>query len=100
VAPGKPVSYGVRPEHLTLSSDGVPARVVVVEPTGSETQVVVEIDGHLMTCLLRERISIHRGESVHIRPNPAQGHLFDGETGQRLSAHPHPASPASGRGEN
>jgi multiple sugar transport system ATP-binding protein len=85
-ASGMPAVYGVRPEHLKLASDGVPARVVVVEPTGSETQVVVDVNGHLITCLLRERISIHRDETVFIRPDPALVHLFDNETGARLTA--------------
>src|ERR1700680_980831 len=38
---GGPVIYGVRPEHFTLSDDGVDAEVQVVEPTGSETQLVM-----------------------------------------------------------
>ena len=31
--------YGIRPEHLQLVADGIPMRVGVLEPTGSETQV-------------------------------------------------------------
>ena len=31
---GRKVIYGVRPEHLPLGEDGVPARVNAVEPTG------------------------------------------------------------------
>ena len=39
---GRPAVYGIRPEHFRLRGDGVPAEVVVVEPTGSETQVVAK----------------------------------------------------------
>ena len=42
---GRPVVYGIRPEHLDLADDGVEAEVVVVEPTGSETQVVARVGG-------------------------------------------------------
>src|SRR3546814_13708057 len=42
---GQSAIYGVRPEHLALSDDGVEAAVIVVEPTGSETQVFTRI-GH------------------------------------------------------
>ena len=39
---GQPVVYGTRPEHLQLADgdDGIAAEVVVVEPTGADTQVV------------------------------------------------------------
>ena len=40
---GKPAVYGVRPEHLQLDADGLPAIVHVVEPTGSETQVMARV---------------------------------------------------------
>ncbi|RUU72832.1 ABC transporter ATP-binding protein, partial [Mesorhizobium sp. M7A.F.Ca.MR.362.00.0.0] len=36
---GQAVVYGVRPEHLEIHPDGVPAKISVVEPTGSETLV-------------------------------------------------------------
>ena len=41
----RPLIYGLRPEHLRLEANGIPATVVVVEPTGSETQVIVRLDG-------------------------------------------------------
>src|SRR5579871_2546924 len=42
---GRPAVYGVRPEHFQLSPSGLPAVVHVVEPTGSETQVVAQFAG-------------------------------------------------------
>jgi multiple sugar transport system ATP-binding protein len=82
---GKPVIYGIRPEHFLLSPAGVPVEVVVVEPTGSETQVVVKGGGQEMICVFRERISAKPGEMIHVLPDPKLGHLFDQETGQRLN---------------
>jgi len=35
--------YGVRPEHLRLDPDGIAAKLIVVEPTGSETMVVTKL---------------------------------------------------------
>src|SRR3546814_8089996 len=35
---GQSAIYGVRPEHLALSDDGVEAEVIVVEPTGSRSE--------------------------------------------------------------
>ncbi|MDP1865299.1 MAG: ATP-binding cassette domain-containing protein, partial [Bradyrhizobium sp.] len=42
---GRPAVYGVRPEHFTIADDGVEAEIVVVEPTGSETQVFAKLGG-------------------------------------------------------
>ena len=36
---GRPVVYGIRPEHIAIGEGGMPARVSVLEPTGSETQI-------------------------------------------------------------
>ena len=38
-----PAVYGIRPEHLRLDPDGIQASVRVVEPTGSETQVLLRV---------------------------------------------------------
>jgi multiple sugar transport system ATP-binding protein len=79
---GRPVICGVRPEHIELSDAGAPAEIVVVEPMGSETQVVVRSQGASLTCLFRERITARPGETIRIAPGLT--HLFDAESGQRL----------------
>jgi multiple sugar transport system ATP-binding protein len=81
---GKPAIYGIRPEHFRLAADGMPVEVVVVEPTGSETQVVVRSDGQEMIAIFRERVMAKPGETIRIAPDPALVHLFDQETGRRL----------------
>jgi multiple sugar transport system ATP-binding protein len=81
---GKPTIYGVRPEHFRLSSDGLPVEVVVVEPTGSETQVVARSNGQEIIAIFRERVMAKPGETIRIAPDPALVHLFDQETGRRL----------------
>jgi multiple sugar transport system ATP-binding protein len=81
---GRPVVYGIRPEHLDLAADGVPAEVTVVEPTGSETMVFLKTAAENMVAVFRERHHLTPGQRVHVRPDPGQIHLFDGETGERL----------------
>jgi multiple sugar transport system ATP-binding protein len=85
-AAGRPAIYGVRPEHFRLVADGsgVPVEVVVVEPMGSETQIVVRGGGQEMICVFRDRILPEPGAVIRIAPEPAATHLFDAETGQRL----------------
>jgi multiple sugar transport system ATP-binding protein len=81
---GRPLVCGVRPEHLMIDSAGVAAEVVVIEPTGSETQVVARHGGQEITCLFRERISARPGETIPIIANPKLVHLFDPDSGARV----------------
>jgi multiple sugar transport system ATP-binding protein len=76
--------YGVRPEHFVLSKEGVPARVSVIEPTGSEMQIVARIGGQEVICVFRERITPRPGDMIHIMPDPNLIHIFDEQTGKRL----------------
>jgi multiple sugar transport system ATP-binding protein len=84
-ADGRPVVYGIRPEHWALSGDGVPAIVHVVEPTGSETQVMAHLAGQPITCAFRERVCAKPGETIRIIPDPSVVHLFDEASGARLN---------------
>ena len=82
---GMAVTYGLRPEHIRLDPEGLKADVVVIEPTGSETQVIAKAGSHEITCVFRERITAAPGESITISPDTTLVHLFDSETGHRLS---------------
>jgi multiple sugar transport system ATP-binding protein len=82
---GRPARYGIRPEHLRLTGEGLPLEVIVVEPTGSETQVVARVKGTEITCLFRDRITAKPGETIHVMPELDKLHLFDHEAGLRLN---------------
>jgi multiple sugar transport system ATP-binding protein len=82
---GRPVVYGLRPENIHLDPNGLAAEVVVVEPTGSETQVVARVGGQDLVCVFRERITAGPGETIMISPDPKLIHVFDAETGKRLT---------------
>jgi multiple sugar transport system ATP-binding protein len=79
-----PAIYGIRPEHFHLAPDGMQATVQVVEPTGSETQVVLTIGQARVIGVFRERIAARPGETLPVAPERSLVHLFDRETGQRL----------------
>ena len=74
----------IGPEHILLDQNGIPVEVVVVEPTGSETQVVVRLHGEELICVFRERITAKPGETIKISPTTNLVHLFDAETGKRI----------------
>ena len=83
---GRRVTLGVRPEHFHLDPNGLPAEILTVEPTGSETQVVARFAGQDITGAFRERIVARPGESLTIRPESRAIHLFDAESGKRIAA--------------
>jgi multiple sugar transport system ATP-binding protein len=83
-ANGKAVIYGIRPEHLEFADDGIEAEIIVVEPTGSETQIVARIGTQDIIAIFRDRRHVAPGDKVHLRPRAASAHLFDKDTGKRI----------------
>jgi multiple sugar transport system ATP-binding protein len=81
---GRSVVYGIRPEHLEIADDGVEAEVVVVEPTGSETQLFARVGGQEIAAVFRERHEFAPGQRIRLRPRAQYAHLFDPSGGQRL----------------
>ena len=83
---GQKVIYGTRPEHLSLGAEGqgLPASVVVVEPTGADTQVFAKFAGTELTAVFRERHDFKAGESIRLVPDLVRTHVFDAETGKSL----------------
>ena len=86
-ADGQKVIYGTRPEHMELASgeEGVAGEVVVVEPTGADTQVFTKLAGVEVTSVFRERHAFRPGDMIRLRPDPTRAHLFDAATGARLA---------------
>jgi len=66
--------------------DGAEATVHVVEPTGSETQIVAHIGGTEVVAAFRERHAFKPGDKIRLKPDPRLAHLFDASSGQRLTA--------------
>ena len=82
---GRPAIYGIRPEHLMLAgSDGLPAEISVLEPTGLETQVFAKVGAQKIVAVFRQRMTARPGEMLPMTPEAASAHLFDAETGARL----------------
>jgi multiple sugar transport system ATP-binding protein len=80
----RPVILGIRPEHFVIAAHGTPAEVVVVETTGSATQVNLRSGTDELVCEFRERVLPRPGETLRITPLWNAVHLFDAQTGQRL----------------
>ena len=78
--------YGIRPEYFCLSSEnaGIPARVVVVEPLGSETHVTATVGEQTIVTVFHDRLSIEPEETIWLQPRTERICLFDA-TGKRLT---------------
>ena len=87
-ADGQKVVYGARPEHIDIvaGTEGVETEVVVVEPTGADTQVFSKIAGVEVTTVFRERHEFKPGERIRLKPDATRAHLFDAASGMRLVA--------------
>jgi multiple sugar transport system ATP-binding protein len=83
---GQPVLFGIRPEHCAPAPDGLPAQIVVVEPTGADTQLYCKLAGRDFTAVVRDRTPLRPGDRVMFRPDLARSHIFDASTGRRLAA--------------
>ncbi len=83
-AGGRPLVYGIRPEHIRASDQGIQGRATIVEGTGSEIFAKLECGGEQLSCLFRERIDIRFGDTVGVSIDEKRVHLFDKATGQRL----------------
>jgi multiple sugar transport system ATP-binding protein len=84
---GQPVAYGVRPSDLDVAADdrAVPAEVIVVEPTGAETELLVRVGKSEMVVVVHGRPRAEPGATIPLTVNPAAVHLFDPTNGAALA---------------
>ncbi len=84
-APAGAVTLGQRPEHIHLSPDA-PWRgeVVLVEPTGADTYVVVKTAVGLLTVRVAPNTVIKVGEHTGLTVSNRHNNWFDAKTGVRL----------------
>ena len=76
------VVVGVEPLLLPEPAGVV---VAVVEPTGSETHVVIRAAGRELTAVFRDRVSLRPGDAAVLAPVDAGSvHLFDKTSGMRF----------------
>jgi multiple sugar transport system ATP-binding protein len=81
---GQSVKYGIRPVHFALGQGGVAGEVVVVEPMGAETELVIKVGGQSLTVVTHGRSSAGPGDKLFLAPSAGHAHLFDAASGRRL----------------
>ncbi|MBK9988834.1 MAG: sn-glycerol-3-phosphate ABC transporter ATP-binding protein UgpC [Betaproteobacteria bacterium] len=76
---------GIRPEHLTLGTDGWPVQVETVELLGAERLVHARLGDELLTIRTDEATPAPPVAGIaHVLPHPGRLHWFDASTGRRL----------------
>jgi multiple sugar transport system ATP-binding protein len=88
---GQAVHYGIRPTDLGLAAGaapGIPARVVVVEPTGAETELLLQVGegdaAQQMVLVMHGRTAAQPDDTVHLTLDAERAHVFDAASGARL----------------
>ena len=81
-----PVHYGIRPGDITLADPGrgVPARVVVVEPTGAETELLLSVGDAQLVVTVHGRVEVGPDDEVGLVVDARRAHLFDRASGRRM----------------
>ena len=75
----------MRPEHFDIGKSCVKAQVVVVEPTGADTQVYCRVAGQDVTAVSRARHAFRPGDTIDLKPSEGKGYLFDPASGIRIA---------------
>ncbi|MDR6856499.1 sn-glycerol-3-phosphate ABC transporter ATP-binding protein UgpC [Variovorax guangxiensis] len=86
-ADGQAVHYGIRPGDIVLAdaAAGVPARVIVVEPTGNETELLVQVGDSKIIVVVHGRVDARPDDMVGLAIPADSTHLFERAGGQRLN---------------
>ena len=98
------VIVGIRAEQIVLAPaepNGLPtirAEAQVIEPTGPDTLVFVNLNGSKVCCRMAPDDAPQVGQSLNLQFDPAKVLLFDANTGERLGAMSSPQ--AQGRADN
>lgn len=79
------IIIGIRPEALKISDTGIAGTISVIEPTGSETHVMLRHAlGQDFTLISRERRAFHVGQEITMSADPEHLHIFDKSTEERV----------------
>jgi len=89
IARGRAVEVGVRPEDVAIGSNpgdagGAEARLLVLEPMGSETVLILDCGGERVAARAPGDRTAEPGSKLGVSPSFERAAFFDVETGRRL----------------
>jgi multiple sugar transport system ATP-binding protein len=86
-ASGRPLVFGVRPEHFLVSpgdASVLKVEVTLVEPLGSDTLIHFKLAGVEAIARVSPDLRPKPGDIVPLLPARGKAHLFDHETGEAI----------------
>ena len=83
--PDADITLGVRPGDLRIADSGIPAKVELVEDLGDSVIAIATIGTQRIKVRLEPYTSLAEGERIFLTFAPTAAHLFDQQTGERLS---------------
>jgi multiple sugar transport system ATP-binding protein len=86
---GQEVRYGIRPGDVELATSagagqGIAAKVVVVEPTGAETELLLQVGDAKLIVVIHGRTAAQPDDTVYLAIDAHKAHVFDSSTEKRL----------------
>ncbi|HEY4199291.1 MAG TPA: sn-glycerol-3-phosphate ABC transporter ATP-binding protein UgpC [Devosiaceae bacterium] len=83
---GRPLTIGIRPEHIHLAAQNadLSGQVELVEPTGAQTHVVIQMGAVSMVASIDGSTPIQVGSPFHAAIRPADLFVFDQADGGRI----------------
>ena len=87
---GQAVSYGIRPGDIRIAGTGqatsqsIEAKVIVVEPTGAETELLLEVGGTRIVTVMHGRTDAQPDDIIRLEIDANKAHIFEAQTGKRL----------------
>lgn len=78
------VVLGIRPSHIRLAQQGLPARLLLSENLGEAMLLNVDVAGAIVKLRLGEVQQIAPGTVLHLSFDPAHIHLFDPQSRRRI----------------
>ena len=82
--------FGIRPDHIEISDEGIKARVEVVEQLGDETILYCKVEGHEGNVVVKAPLTVHikTQDEVHLKFNNNRVYLFDKDSEYSLIGMP------------
>jgi sn-glycerol 3-phosphate transport system ATP-binding protein len=83
-AQSKPVLFGIRPEHISVTDNqGIAAELVSADYLGAETIITALIGRQEILIRSAGRVSVSQPVAVRLKWRPEDVHVFDSDTGKR-----------------
>ena len=80
----KNVIVGIRPNDISISNNGIKAKIYLVEQLGDSSILNLLLKEKIIKCKVNENTNLQEGEEIEISFNSGKIYLFDKNTGLKI----------------